>query len=213
MASFLKRNLAASKRLKAKLRAGDLATLCHSSHRRRAWSSGSRSWLRRCTDRLEHGSVGRDRVEEMARAPRWPDGVDHPPEGSLPHLITGYLRLRRRRFHAAADHVAHRTRSRWSTSSSFSAPCDHADRPLILMIERIEAVEQPAGDPADSWRRRLSGGAVGSRALARRTAARRQRRRRPPRRSIARSRRSSTPARSAARASTSTICQCSPRRA
>jgi 2-keto-3-deoxy-L-rhamnonate aldolase RhmA len=69
MASFLKRDLAGSKKLKAKLRAGDVAMLCHSSHPspslvERLGQLGADAVLLDA----EHGSVGRDRVEEMSRA-------------------------------------------------------------------------------------------------------------------------------------------------
>ena len=88
MASFLKRNLAASKRLKAKLRAGEHRDLCHSSH-------PSPSLVERLAERgfdavlidCEHGSVGRDQVEEMSRAAALAGtAAIIRPEGSLPHL-------------------------------------------------------------------------------------------------------------------------------
>lgn len=142
MASFLKRDLAASKRLKAKLRAGDIATLCHSSH-------PSPSLVERIAEQgfeailidAEHGSVSRDRVEEMARAAALAGTASIiRPEGSLTHLITGYLGCGVDGFMLplimSAAHA-----QQMVEYFQFSAPVDHGDRPLILMIERIEAVE------------------------------------------------------------------------
>jgi 2-keto-3-deoxy-L-rhamnonate aldolase RhmA len=142
MASFLKRTLAASKRLKAKLRAGELATLCHSSH-------PSPSLVERIAELgfdavlidAEHGSVSRDRVEEMSRAAALAGTASIiRPEGSLPHLITGYLGCGVDGFMLplimSPSHA-----QQMVDFFQFSAPCDHADRPLILMIERIEAVD------------------------------------------------------------------------
>lgn len=142
MASFLKRNLAASKKLKAKLRAGDIATLCHSSH-------PSPSLVERLAELgfdavlidAEHGSVGRERVEEMSRAAALAGtAAVIRPEGSLPHLVTGYLgcgvdglMLPLIKSPAHAQEMVDVFR--------FSAPVDHADRTLILMIELIEAVD------------------------------------------------------------------------
>jgi 2-keto-3-deoxy-L-rhamnonate aldolase RhmA len=142
VASFLKRDLAASKRLKAKLRAGEVATLCHSSHPapslvERLAEQGFEAVLIDC----EHQSVGRDRVEEMARAAALAGTASIlRPEGSLPHLVTGYLgcgidglMLPLIMSPAHAQQMVDVFR--------FSAPVDHADRTLILMIERIEAVD------------------------------------------------------------------------
>lgn len=69
MAGFLRRDLAACKRFKAKLQARELATLIHSSH-------PAPSLVERLAEcgfdaaliDPEHGSVRRERVEEMARA-------------------------------------------------------------------------------------------------------------------------------------------------
>jgi 4-hydroxy-2-oxoheptanedioate aldolase len=142
MGSFLKRDLAGSKKLKAKLRAGDVATLCHSSHTspslvERLGQLGADAVLLDA----EHGSIGRDRVEEMSRAAAVAGtAAIIRPEGSLTHLITGYLG-------AGVDGFmlpmimspAHA--QQMIDYFQFSAPADYADRTLILMIERIEAVD------------------------------------------------------------------------
>ena len=142
MASFLNRDLAAAKRFKAKLRAGQVATLCHSSH-------PSPSLVEKLAHHgfdavlidAEHGSVGRERVEEMSRAAALAGtAAIIRPEGSLPHLITGYLgcgvdglMLPLIRSVAQAQELVY--------TSRFSAPADYEDRIVILMIETIEAVE------------------------------------------------------------------------
>lgn len=142
MASFLKRNLAASKKLKAKLRAGEIATLCHSSHPsasvvERLGETGFDAVLIDC----EHGSVGRDRVEEMSRAAALAGtAAIIRPEGSLTHLITGYLGCGVDGFMLPLIMSPAHARE-MVEYFQFSAPADYADRTLILMIERIEAVE------------------------------------------------------------------------
>lgn len=142
MASFLKRDLAASKRLKAKLQAGEIATLCHSSHPspslvERIAEQGFEAVLIDC----EHGSVGRDRVEDMARAAALAGTTSIVrPEGSVPHLVTGYLGCGvdglMLPMIMSPEHA-----QQMADIFQFSAPIDYADRTLILMIERIEAVE------------------------------------------------------------------------
>jgi 2-keto-3-deoxy-L-rhamnonate aldolase RhmA len=142
MAGFLKRTLAASKRLNTKLRAGEIATLCHSSHPspslvERLAELGFDAVLIDC----EHGSVGRDRVEEMSRAAALAGtAAILRPEGSLPHLITGYLGCGidglMLPLIMSASHA-----QQMVDFFQFSAPVDYADRTLILMIERIEAVD------------------------------------------------------------------------
>jgi 2-keto-3-deoxy-L-rhamnonate aldolase RhmA len=142
MASFLNRDLAASKRLKAKLRAGDVATLCHSSHPspslvERLAEQGFEAVLIDC----EHGSVGRDRVEDMARAAALAGTASIiRPEGSLPHLVTGYLGCGVDGFMLPLI-MSPAHAQQMVEYFQFSAPVDHADRTLILMIERIEAVD------------------------------------------------------------------------
>jgi 4-hydroxy-2-oxoheptanedioate aldolase len=142
MGSFLKRDLAASKRMKAKLRANEVAILMHSSH-------SAPSMVERLAENgfdavlidAEHASVGRDRVEEMSRAAALAGtAAIIRPEGSLPHLITGYLgcgvdgfMLPLIRSRAHAQELVDQFR--------FSAPLDFPDRPLILMIELIDAVD------------------------------------------------------------------------
>jgi 4-hydroxy-2-oxoheptanedioate aldolase len=142
MASFLRRNLAASKKLKAKLRAGEIATLCHSSHpsasvMERLAETGFDAVLIDC----EHGSVGRDRVEEMSRAAALAGtAAIIRPEGSLPHLITGYLGCGVDGFMLPLI-MSPAHAKEMVDYFQFSAPVDYADRTLILMIERIEAVD------------------------------------------------------------------------
>jgi len=142
MASFLKRDLAASKRLKTTLASGGIATLCHSSHPspslvERLAEQGFEAVLIDC----EHGSVGRERVEEMARAAALAGtAAIIRPEGSLPHLITGYLGCGVDGFMLPLI-MSPAHAQQMVDYFQFSAPVDHVDRTLILMIERIEAVD------------------------------------------------------------------------
>lgn len=142
MTGFLQRNLAASKKLKAKLAAGEVATLINSIH-------PSPSLVERLGEHgfdavlidAEHGSVGRDGVEEMARAAALAGtAAIIRPEASLPHLITGYFGCGVDGFMLPIIRGPEQARElvKWFR---FSAPNDHADRVLILMIEHIEAVE------------------------------------------------------------------------
>ncbi len=142
MASFLKRNLAASKKLKAKLRAGEISTLCHSSH-------PSPSLVERLAERgfdavlidCEHGSAGRDKVEEMSRAAALAGtAAIIRPEGSLTHLVTSYLGCGVDGFMLPMI-MSPAHAQQMIDYFQFSAPADYADRTLILMIERIEAVD------------------------------------------------------------------------
>jgi 2-keto-3-deoxy-L-rhamnonate aldolase RhmA len=137
MASFLKRDLAGSKKLKAKLRAGDVATLCHSSHP----SPSLVERLGQLGADAEHGSIGRDRVEEMSRAAALAGtAAIIRPEGSLTHLITGYLGSGVDGFMLPMI-MSPAHAQQMIDYFQFSAPADYADRTLILMIERIEAVD------------------------------------------------------------------------
>lgn len=142
MSSFLKRDLAGSKRLKAKLRAGEIATLCHSSH-------PSPSLVERLAEQgfeavlidAEHGSVSRERVEEMSRAAALAGtAAIIRPEGSLPHLVTGYLGAGVDGFMLPLIMSPEHARQMVDIFR-FSAPNDYEHRTLILMIERIEAVD------------------------------------------------------------------------
>lgn len=142
MASFLERDLAPSRRMKAKLASGQITTLCHSSHPspslvERLAHCGFDSVLIDC----EHGSVGRERVEEMARAAALAGTASIiRPEGSLPHLVTGYLGCGVDGFMLPLiSGPAHA--QELLEGFRFSAPIDYADRIMIMMIERIEAVE------------------------------------------------------------------------
>lgn len=142
MASFLKRDLAASKRFKAKLQAREITTLIHSSHPSPSLVErlGQYGFDAVLID-AEHGSVGRERVEEMSRAAALAGiAAIIRPEGSLPHLVTGYIgcgvdgfMLPLIRSIAQAEELLYMSR--------FSAPLDHGDRIVILMIETIQAVE------------------------------------------------------------------------
>lgn len=142
MASFLLRDLAASKRFKAKLRAGEITTLIHSSHPQpslveRLAQNGFDAVL---ID-AEHGSVGRERVEEMSRAAALAGTASIiRPEGSLPHLVTGYLGCGVDGLMLPLISTAEQAQE-LLRCFRFSAPVDHADRIVILMIETIEAVE------------------------------------------------------------------------
>lgn len=141
MASFLKRSTAANKKLKARMRQGDVVTMIHSSHPsaslvEKLGEFGFDAVLIDC----EHGSATPERVEDMARAANLAGIVSIVrPEDALPHLITRYLECGVDGFMvplipnaAVAQSMVDRLR--------FSAPFDHEDRFLILMIETIEAV-------------------------------------------------------------------------
>jgi len=141
MASFLKRSTAANKALKARMRKGEVTTLIHSSHPsaslvEKLGEYGFDSVLIDC----EHGSATAERVEEMARAANLAGMVSIVrPEDSIPWMVTRYLEcgvdglmLPLIPNAAVAQSMVDRLR--------FSAPFDHEDRFLILMIETIEAV-------------------------------------------------------------------------
>jgi 2-keto-3-deoxy-L-rhamnonate aldolase RhmA len=141
MASFLKRSVAANRKLKERLRNGDVVTLIHSSHPsaslvEKLGELGFDAVLIDC----EHGSATPERVEDMGRAANLAGMVSIVrPEDSLPHLITRYLECGVDGFMlplipnaAVAQSLVDRLR--------FSAPFDHEDRFIILMIETLEAV-------------------------------------------------------------------------
>jgi 4-hydroxy-2-oxoheptanedioate aldolase len=89
----------------------------------------------------EHGCVSRDRVEDMARAAALAGtAAIIRPEGSQPHLITGYLGCAVDGFMLPLISTPEQAQDLIDTFK-FSAPHDHADRILILMIEKLEAVE------------------------------------------------------------------------
>lgn len=142
MGSFLKRDLAGSKRFKEKLQKKEIATLINVSH-------PSPSLVERLAEigfdamliEAEHGSVSRDRVEDMARAAALAGRCALiRPEGSIPHLITGYLGCGIDGFMLPLIESAAHAQS-LVDQFRFSAPIDYPNRPLIAMIERIEAVE------------------------------------------------------------------------
>lgn len=141
MASFLKRNAAWCRAMKARLRAGEVATLVHSSHPspslvEKLGEYGFDSVLIDC----EHGSAGPETVEEMARAANLAGIVSIVrPEDALPPLVTRYIEC-------GADGLMVPLVSDARTARSlvdrlrFSAPFDWPDRFLIVMIETLEAV-------------------------------------------------------------------------
>ncbi|WP_083355178.1 HpcH/HpaI aldolase family protein [Mesorhizobium sp. ORS 3428] len=141
MASFLKRDLSASRALKEKLRCGGIGTLVHSSHPspslvEKLAECGFDAVLIDC----EHGSAGPERVEEMARAASLSGAVSIlRPEDPSPWMVTKYLEC-------GVDGLMIPLVSDAKIAQSivdrfrFSAPFDHQDRLLILMIETIEAV-------------------------------------------------------------------------
>lgn len=142
MTSLLTRNLAASKCFKAKLRDKQPATLIHSNH-------PAPSLVERLAEYgfdavlidAEHGSVGRERVEEMSRAAALAGtAAIIRPEGSVPHLITGYLGCGVDGFMLPLIKTPAQAKE-LVDCFRYSAPVDHDARVMILMIERIEAVE------------------------------------------------------------------------
>lgn len=142
MTGFLQRNLAASKKFKAKLAAREVTTLINTIH-------PSPSLVERLGEHgfdavlidAEHGSVGRDGVEEMSRAAALAGTCAIiRPEASLPHLITGYFGCGVDGFMLPIIRTPEQARElvKWFR---FSAPNDYHDRVLIVMIEHIEAIE------------------------------------------------------------------------
>ncbi len=142
MSSFLKRDLEPSRRFKAKLKSRQPSTLIHSSH-------PSPSLVEKLAHNgfdavlidAEHGSVGRDRVEEMSRAAALSGtAAIIRPEGSVPYLVTGYLACGVDGFMLPLIRSPEQAQALVDTFR-FSAPLDHHDRVMILMIEHIEAVK------------------------------------------------------------------------
>lgn len=141
MASFLKRSTTRNKEIKARMRRGDIVTLIHSSHPcaslvEKLGEFGFDSVLIDC----EHGSAGPREVEEMARAANLANMVSIVrPEDSVPWLVTRYIEC-------GADGVMLPLIPNAAVAQSmvdrlrFSAPFDHEDRFVILMIETLEAV-------------------------------------------------------------------------
>lgn len=141
MASFLKRDLTRNREVKGKLARGEVVTLVHSSHAspslvEKLGEYGFDAVLIDC----EHGAIGPEKVEEMARAASLAGIISIVrPEDSLPWMVTRYLEcgvdglmLPLIPNAAVARQMVERLR--------FSAPFDHADRFIILMIETLEAV-------------------------------------------------------------------------
>lgn len=142
MTGFLQRDLAASKRFKAKLAAKKVATLINSIH-------PSPSLVERLAEHgfdavlidAEHGPVGRERVEEMSRAAALAGtAAIIRPEASLPHFITGYFGCGVDGFMLPIIRTPQQAQE-LVTWFRFSAPNDYPDRVLIVMIEHIEAIE------------------------------------------------------------------------
>jgi 4-hydroxy-2-oxoheptanedioate aldolase len=141
MGSLLKRDLAASKRFKAKLAARQVATLIRASHPSPSLVEklGEHGFDAVLID-AEHGSVGREGVEEMSRAAALAStAAIIRPEGSVPHLVTGYLGCGVDGFMLPVIRTPAQAQQLVDTLR-FSAPLDHASRVLILMIEHIDAV-------------------------------------------------------------------------
>lgn len=142
MASFLRRSMVANRALKARMRDGDLVTMIHSSHPsaslvEKLAECGFDTVLIDC----EHGSATPERVEDMARAASLTGIISIVrPEDALPHLITRYLECGVDGFMVPLVPNAQVAQS-MVDRLRFSAPFDHQDRFLILMIETIEAVE------------------------------------------------------------------------
>lgn len=142
MASFLRRSMVANRALKARMRDGDLVTMIHSSHPsaslvEKLAECGFDAVLIDC----EHGSATPERVEDMARAASLTGIISIVrPEDALPHLITRYLECGVDGFMVPLVPNAQVAQS-MVDRLRFSAPFDHQDRFLILMIETIEAVE------------------------------------------------------------------------
>lgn len=142
MASFLRRDLSAVRAFKAKLAAGGIGTMVHSSHAspslvEKLGECGFDAVLIDC----EHGAVGPEKAEEMARAASLAGIVSVlRPEDPSPWMVTKYLEcgvdglmIPLVSNAAVARGIVERFR--------FSAPFDHQDRLLIVMIETIEAVD------------------------------------------------------------------------
>lgn len=142
MASFLKRDLSRNRALKDKMRRGDIVTLIHSSHPspslvEKLGEFGFDAVLIDC----EHGSAGPERVEEMSRAASLAGLIAIVrPEEALPWMVTRYIECGVDGLMLPLVSDA-RTASAMVDRLRFSAPFDHQERFLILMIETVEAVK------------------------------------------------------------------------
>ncbi len=141
MASFIRRDLRANRVLKEKLKRGEVVSLVHSSHAspslvEKLGEYGFDAVMIDC----EHGAIGPERVEEMARAASIAGIVSIlRPEDAQPWMVTRYLECGVDGLMiplvpnaAIAQQMVDRLR--------FSAPFDYQDRFMILMIETLEAV-------------------------------------------------------------------------
>lgn len=142
MASFLTRDLAASKKLKAKLENKDIATLIGARFSSPALVEEiARNGFDAVLIEAEHGSVNRERVEDMSRAAALAGTAALiRPEGSLPHFVTGYLGCGVDGFMLPLIRSVAQAQELVDTFR-FSAPADFSDRVIIFMIEHIEAIE------------------------------------------------------------------------
>lgn len=141
MGSFLKRDLAASKRFKAKLTAREITTLINSNHPSPSLVEAlAHIGFDGVLIEAEHGSVGRERVEEMSRAAALAGAAALiRPEASLPYLLTSYYGCSVDGFMLPLIRSVMQAQQ-LVDAFRYSAPTDFQDRPLIFMIEHIDAI-------------------------------------------------------------------------
>jgi 4-hydroxy-2-oxoheptanedioate aldolase len=143
MASFMKRSVDHNRAFKRKLQSGEPVTMIHTSHAsaslvEKLGEFGFDAVMIDC----EHGPAGPETVEQMARAANLSDVVSIVrPEDAIPHFVTRYIEC-------GADGLMVPMVSDAATAQAmvdrlrFSAPFDHQDRFLILMIETVDAVNR-----------------------------------------------------------------------
>lgn len=141
MAAFLRRNLTAVRTLKEKLYRGEVCTLIHTSHSspslvEKLGEIGFDAAMIDC----EHGAIGPERAEEMARAASLAGIVSIlRPEDPAPWMVTKYLEC-------GVDGLMVPLVSDAETARKiverfrFSDPFEYESRMLIVMIETIDAV-------------------------------------------------------------------------
>jgi 4-hydroxy-2-oxoheptanedioate aldolase len=142
MASFLKRDLAASRRFKEKLRKKEIATLIGAriSSPALVEEIGHNGFDAALLE-AEHGSINRERVEDMSRAAAIAGTAALiRPEGSVPHLVTGYLGCGVDGFMLPLIRSVAQAQELVDTFR-FSAPRDFSERVLIFMIEHVDAID------------------------------------------------------------------------
>lgn len=141
MASFIKRSGHLSRNLKAKLAAGEIATLINANHpsanlAEKLGEFGFDAVLIDC----EHGTAGTERVEEMARGAYIGGMVSLVrPESSVEWVIRRYIECAVDGWMVPLVHNAAMARE-IVDAVRFGCPFDCEDRFLILMIESIQAV-------------------------------------------------------------------------